>query len=97
MRWDLFCRVIDNHGDIGVCWRLASRLAALGERVRLWVDDGSALAWMAPGGRPGVEVGAWPGSLQPAVFAPSQEAPDPWPADVVVEAFGCELPAPGAG
>jgi uncharacterized repeat protein (TIGR03837 family) len=93
MRWDLFCRVIDNHGDIGVCWRLASRLAALGERVRLWVDDGSALAWMAPGGRPGVEVGAWPGSLQPAVFAPSQEAPDPWPADVVVEAFGCELPA----
>ncbi|MER2540956.1 MAG: elongation factor P maturation arginine rhamnosyltransferase EarP, partial [Azonexus sp.] len=20
--WDIFCRVIDNYGDIGVCWRL---------------------------------------------------------------------------
>ncbi|XOT98120.1 elongation factor P maturation arginine rhamnosyltransferase EarP, partial [Alcaligenes pakistanensis] len=25
---DLFCRVIDNLGDIGVCWRLARQLAA---------------------------------------------------------------------
>ena len=31
MRWDMFCRVIDNHGDIGVCWRLAADLAARGE------------------------------------------------------------------
>jgi uncharacterized repeat protein (TIGR03837 family) len=28
--WDVFCRVIDNFGDIGVCWRLARQLA--GER-----------------------------------------------------------------
>ena len=32
MLWDLFCRVIDNHGDLGVCWRLARDLAARGER-----------------------------------------------------------------
>ena len=25
--WDIFCRVIDNHGDLGVCWRLARELA----------------------------------------------------------------------
>ena len=30
MRWDIFCKVIDNHGDIGVCWRLAADLAAPG-------------------------------------------------------------------
>ena len=23
---DIFCRVIDNYGDIGVCWRLACNL-----------------------------------------------------------------------
>jgi hypothetical protein len=23
LHWDIFCRVIDNFGDIGVCWRLA--------------------------------------------------------------------------
>lgn len=49
MRWDIFCKVIDNHGDAGVCWRLARGLAAGGETVRLWIDDPSALAWMAPG------------------------------------------------
>lgn len=26
--FDIFCRVIDNYGDIGVCWRLARQLAA---------------------------------------------------------------------
>jgi uncharacterized repeat protein (TIGR03837 family) len=24
MQWDVFCRVIDNFGDIGVCWRLSA-------------------------------------------------------------------------
>ena len=80
--WDLFCRVIDNFGDIGVCWRLACNLAERGQRVRLWVDDAAALRWMAPGGHDGVEVGAWLAST-----------PFPPPGDVVVEAFGCD-PAP---
>ena len=47
MRWDIFCRVIDNHGDLGVCWRLAADLGSRGEHVRLWVDD--PLPW--PGWR----------------------------------------------
>jgi uncharacterized repeat protein (TIGR03837 family) len=81
-RWDIFCRVIDNHGDIGVCWRLACDLAARGLLVRLWIDDGSALAWMAPAGAPGVSVFPWPAG-----------ALDKQPGDVVIEAFGCELPA----
>ena len=54
--WDIFCNIVDNFGDIGVCWRLACNLAARGKRVRLWVDDVSPLAWMAPGGHPNVEV-----------------------------------------
>ena len=37
---DIFCEVIDNFGDIGVCWRLARQLAAEhGWEVRLFVDD----------------------------------------------------------
>jgi hypothetical protein len=59
-RWDIFCNVVDNFGDIGVCWRLACNLAARGLQVRLWADDVSPLAWMAPGvlqnGCPNVEV-----------------------------------------
>lgn len=79
--WDVFCRVIDNYGDIGVCWRLAADLGSRGAQVRLWVDDASALAWMAPGGASGVTVVPW--TDPPAACEPG---------DVVVEAFGCELP-----
>lgn len=81
MRWELFCRVIDNHGDLGVCWRLARQLGARGDAVRLWVDDASALAWMAPQGAAGVSV------------HPFDEASGQDLGDVVVEAFGCDPPA----
>lgn len=80
LRWDIFCQVIDNFGDIGVCWRLAAELGARGHAVRLWVDDASALAWMAPRGAAGVQVLPWP-----------SQAPPDGPGDVVVEAFGCEI------
>jgi uncharacterized repeat protein (TIGR03837 family) len=82
MLWDVFCRVVDNFGDLGVCWRLSGDLATRGETVRLWVDDASALDWMAPQGAPGVELLPWTGY---------SVIPDP--GDVVVEAFGCDPPA----
>ena len=87
MRWDIFCKVIDNHGDLGVCWRLARGLTACGHAVRLWVDDARALAWMAPGalqgGFAGIAVLPW---TQPLAPLPDTDA------DVWVEAFGCDIP-----
>jgi uncharacterized repeat protein (TIGR03837 family) len=89
LRWDVFCRVVDNFGDIGVCWRLCANLAARGHTVRLWVDDASALDWMAPGARagqwPGVQVYAWASSHDAAVLVTLE------PADVWIEGFGCEI------
>ncbi len=42
---DIFCNVVDNYGDIGVCWRLARSLAhEQAAEVRLWVDDPAATA-----------------------------------------------------
>ena len=36
----MFCSVIDNFGDIGICWRLSRQLVAEhGCQVRLFVDD----------------------------------------------------------
>lgn len=81
LHWDLFCRIVDNFGDIGVAWRLAADLAGRGQTVRLWVDDPSALSWMAPGGCAGVTV--WPWQDNPPVIEPG---------DVVVETFGCDPP-----
>ena len=87
--WDIFCRVIDNHGDLGVCWRLSRDLAARGQQVRLWVDDASALQWMASGALqgevPGVRVLPWTQPIDPALLA-SLPASNVW-----VEAFGCEI------
>lgn len=87
LRWDIFCQVIDNFGDVGVCWRAAAELAARGQQVRLWLDDASALAWMAPAPHPaGLSVHPWPDS---AALLPADGV-----GDVVIEAFGCTLPEP---
>jgi uncharacterized repeat protein (TIGR03837 family) len=53
--------------------------------VRLWIDDASALRWMAPDGVDGVELCAWPADDVEAIESIE-------PGDVVIEAFGCELP-----
>ncbi|MCP1624417.1 elongation factor P maturation arginine rhamnosyltransferase EarP [Pseudomonas nitroreducens] len=89
--WDIFCSVVDNYGDIGVTWRLARQLAGEhGQQVRLWVDDLAAFVRICPAAdgaaasqqQSGVDVCLWSG--------PWQDTPA---ADVVVEAFACELPA----
>lgn len=90
--WDIFCRVIDNFGDIGVTWRLAKQLSQeYGFAVRLWVDNLSAFHAICPAVRidteqqvvAGVQVCWW---RDGADFA-GQSA-----ADVVIEAFACQLP-----
>ncbi|VGO09203.1 FIG00432661: hypothetical protein [plant metagenome] len=90
MRTDLFCRVVDNYGDIGVCWRLARRLAqGHGWPLRLWVDDLASFARLEPAVDlhaarqvvQGVEVIHW-----------SQPAPDLEPGEVAIEAFACDPP-----
>lgn len=91
LHWDIFCRVIDNYGDIGICWRLARQLAASHRReVRLWVDDLASLQPLCPAVDPrlarqtclGVEILAWRDNV--AVDRVGE---------VVIEAFACELPA----
>ncbi|MDO8904748.1 elongation factor P maturation arginine rhamnosyltransferase EarP [Hydrogenophaga sp.] len=88
--WDVFCRVVDNLGDIGVCWRLAANLADRGQQVRLWIDQPEPLRWMAPGALDGtipwIEVIPWKTPL-PAGLCDSLA-----PAHVWVEAFGCHPP-----
>jgi uncharacterized repeat protein (TIGR03837 family) len=89
--WDIFCTVVDNYGDIGVCWRLARQLVAeRGLQVRLWVDDLASFQKICPAIVPGrdsqrsrgVEVRWWREPF-PAVS----------PADVVIETFACNPPA----
>jgi uncharacterized repeat protein (TIGR03837 family) len=90
-RWDIFCTVVDNYGDIGVTWRLARQLVAEHALpVRLWVDDLRAFERICPEidinvaqqFQQGVEVRHWPSEWL------HTEA-----ADVVIAAFACQLPS----
>jgi len=95
MLWDIFCRVIDNHGDLGVCWRLSADLATRGHSIRLWVDDASALVWMAPQATPiGEGRAQFNTSTGQILTRPWHEAlgSQDLPSDVWIEAFGCDLP-----
>ena len=87
---DVFCAVVDNYGDIGVCWRMARQLAyEHGVAVRLWVDDLASFKKLCP------EVDA---SLaqqrcrEVEVCLWSKPFPEVKPAQLVIEAFACELP-----
>jgi uncharacterized repeat protein (TIGR03837 family) len=89
-QWDIFCQVIDNFGDIGVCWRLACNLAQRGQRVRLWVDDPSALQWMAPHAHVDAAEPYHPVQVRTWTANAPHLGVD-MPGDVVIEAFGCTI------
>jgi uncharacterized repeat protein (TIGR03837 family) len=89
-RWDVFCHVVDNYGDAGVCWRLARQLAAEHEReVTLWIDRLETLARFQPGidleaplqSVAGVTLGRLTGDMHAPMLP-----------DVVIEGFACGLP-----
>jgi len=93
-RWDIFCSVVDNYGDVGVAWRLARQLASEHDiSVRLFVDDMPTFARIAPGVDParvenvidGVCVRRWTGTGDDAL-------PDDAPT-AVIEMFGCGAPS----
>jgi len=89
-RWDLFCTVVDNYGDIGVCWRLARQLAREhGLAVRLWVDHLPSFRRICPTLDVGLDAQVQSGVEIRRWTAPF---PDVVPAAVVIEAFACNLP-----
>ena len=90
--WDIFCAVVDNFGDIGICWRLSRQLVAEhGLAVRLWVDDLASFQRLCQDVNPllarqqlaGVDIWLWHNDVDwPAIQ----------PAQVVVEALACTIP-----
>ncbi|HEY7788615.1 MAG TPA: elongation factor P maturation arginine rhamnosyltransferase EarP [Casimicrobiaceae bacterium] len=91
LRWDVFCRVVDNYGDAGVCWRLARQLAVEHEiDVTLWIDGLATLARLEPAIDAERPIQSTAGVT---VRRLDDAAPAPPLPDVVVEGFGCGLPA----
>ncbi|MBI5658121.1 MAG: elongation factor P maturation arginine rhamnosyltransferase EarP [Nitrosomonadales bacterium] len=100
---DIFCAVVDNYGDIGVCWRLARQLAnEHGIAVRLWVDDLASFRKLCPeidSGLPaqsarGATVRHWTADAfrAGAQTGGGGAVSAAMPAELVIEAFACKLP-----
>ena len=89
----LFCRVVDNYGDIGICWRLAKQLhREHAVAVTLWVDDLHSFKRICPEVHTqevcqniaGITVRAW--HDQQTTFNTTDIT------DIVIEFFGCDIP-----
>lgn len=83
---DIFCQIIDNFGDAGVCWRLAKIMAHDHRmRVNLYIDQPEILLAIAKAeikNFHGITIKNWP--QNPMDYTNC--------ADMVIEAFGCMLP-----
>lgn len=93
LKIDIFCHIVDNLGDIGVCWRLCKALVRdQGCYVRLFIDDLKPFAMLEPmldktrdvQHLEGVEVFRWYDGLIRNHYHGC--------GDAVIEAFGCDLP-----
>lgn len=89
----IFCKVVDNYGDVGICWRMARQLRhEHGVAVELWVDNLHSFRRICPQVTTdaelqqvsGVTVRHW--HSQDGVFAVADVA------DIVIEFFGCDIP-----
>lgn len=89
----IFCKVVDNYGDIGICWRLARQLQLEhGVIVTLWVDDLASFKRICPQidvsldiqQAVGVTVRHW--RDQDGSFTAEETA------DIVIEFFACDIP-----
>ncbi len=107
MRFDIFCHVVDNYGDVGVCWRLVKRLAQTHftssdhftspdkDHFRLFCDYPELVEKVAgdDGLREILSLGV---ELLPWNSADQSITEDIYP-DIVIETFSCELPAVYSG
>ncbi|MDB5937423.1 MAG: hypothetical protein JWQ01_4767 [Massilia sp.] len=89
----IFCKVVDNYGDIGICWRFARQLQhEHGVAVTLWVDNLHSFQRICPQvvldaesqDVAGVLVRHW--RSQEGDFSAADVA------DIVIEFFACDIP-----
>jgi len=95
----LFCSVIDNFGDIGICWRLSRQLVAEhGCQVRLFVDDLSSFRRICPQVEPalqrqqlaGVEILHWQNTVPAQTLFSAAELAA---VQLCIEGLACTVPA----
>jgi hypothetical protein len=90
MQADVFCRVVDNFGDIGVTWRLVRQLQREHNwSIRLWVDDLQSFQRLEAR----VDLHALQQVIDNIeIIHWGDPAPDLIPYPIVLCSFSCDLP-----
>ncbi|WP_036303579.1 elongation factor P maturation arginine rhamnosyltransferase EarP [Methylotenera sp. L2L1] len=88
--WDIFCKIVDNFGDIGVCWRLARQLQKEHHlNIRLFIDDLNVAEQLIPA----LDTSLAQQTIQNiTIVSWHTETTFTHAAQVVIESFACELP-----
>ncbi|MDZ7870333.1 MAG: elongation factor P maturation arginine rhamnosyltransferase EarP [Rheinheimera sp.] len=94
----IFCSVVDNFGDIGICWRLSRQLVAEhGCQVRLFVDDLASFRRICPQVVPtamrqhiaGVDILHWQMAIPAQTLLETDELRA---VQLCIEALACTVP-----
>jgi uncharacterized repeat protein (TIGR03837 family) len=89
--WDIFCKIVDNFGDIGICWRLAKQLKdAHGLNIRFFVDKFSVAKQMLLALDTEKDIQQYEGIT---IIHWHDHTFFDYAADVVLETFACGVPA----
>jgi uncharacterized repeat protein (TIGR03837 family) len=89
----LFCKVVDNYGDVGICWRLARQLQQEhGIAVTLWIDDLPTFQRICPDVQVGVDIQQLAGVTVRHWRKDSSDFSTNDVADIVIEFFACDIP-----
>lgn len=91
-RWDIFCAVVDNFGDIGICWRLSRQLAKEhATLVTLWVDDLLSFKAICPQVQPELKEQTIE-EIRVCLWSDDTNWRNAEVPAVVIEALACNLP-----
>lgn len=94
---DIFCHVIDNYGDAGVVYRFAKELKIKHPlcRIRVFIDNLNTLHSIVPAIKPDVSVQQYQNIIYVDSSTLSEQNINQFGvADILVEAFACEIPEP---
>lgn len=91
----IFCSVVDNFGDIGICWRLCRQLVAEHQwQVRLYVDDLDSFQRICPAVAPNMPVQLIAGvTVLQWHLAEAVKASELTGISLCVEALACTIPS----
>ncbi len=92
LKWDIFCTVVDNFGDIGVTWRFVKELSLQGKKIRLFLDRTDVLNRFESVIKPDIDRQEFGESVTVIKWSDNTDFGNVGETEAVVEMFACHIP-----